>query len=108
VAEAIDPAHDRAQLVPHRQPTQLDPWLTRATTSMVETVRGLAKGLYEDYDAALDIGRRWADRLMHPLAFHAWTSNVPCALPSSPKAPMSQLFAGEFKPLTLFGFNREQ
>jgi transposase len=34
-----------------RQPAQLDPWLTRATTSMLEAMRRFAKGLYEDYAA---------------------------------------------------------
>jgi transposase len=51
VAEAIDLAQAFAQLVRQRQPTQLDPWLTRATTSMLEALRRFAKGLYEDYDA---------------------------------------------------------
>jgi transposase len=51
VAEAIDLAQDFAQLVRQRQPTQLDPWLKRATTSMLEALRRFAKGLYEDYDA---------------------------------------------------------
>jgi transposase len=38
-------------LVRHRQPTQLDPWLQRATTCALQAVRRFAKGLYEDYDA---------------------------------------------------------
>ena len=34
-----------------RQPTQLDPWLTRATTSAVDAMRRFAMGLAEDYAA---------------------------------------------------------
>jgi transposase len=51
VAEAIDLAQDFATLVRQRQPTQLDPWLQRATTSAVDAVRRFATGLYEDYEA---------------------------------------------------------
>jgi transposase len=51
VAEAIDLAQDFATLVRPRQPTQLDPWLTRATTSTLEALRRFATGLYEDYEA---------------------------------------------------------
>ncbi len=51
VAEAIDLAQDFATLVRQRQPTQLDPWLKRATTSTLEALRRFATGLYEDYDA---------------------------------------------------------
>jgi transposase len=51
VAEAIDLAQDLATLVRQRQPTQLDPWLKRATTSAVDAVRRFATGLYEDYEA---------------------------------------------------------
>jgi transposase len=51
VAEAIDLAQDFATLVRQRQPTQLDPWLKRATTSAVDAVRRFATGLYEDYQA---------------------------------------------------------
>ncbi len=51
VAEAIDLAQDFATLVRQRQPTQLDPWLTRATTSTLEALRRFATGLYEDYEA---------------------------------------------------------
>jgi transposase len=51
VAEAMDLAQDFATLVRQRQPTQLDPWLTRATTSAVEAVRRFATGLAEDYAA---------------------------------------------------------
>ena len=51
VAEAIDLAQDFATLVRQRQPTQLDPWLTRATTSAVDAVRRFATGLAEDYAA---------------------------------------------------------
>jgi transposase len=51
VGEAIDLAQDFATLVRQRQPTQLDPWLTRATTSTLEALRRFATGLYEDYEA---------------------------------------------------------
>ncbi len=51
VAEAIDLAQDFTTLVRQRQPTQLDPWLTRATTSTLEALRRFATGLYEDYEA---------------------------------------------------------
>ena len=44
-------AQDFATLVRQRQPTQLDPWLKRATTSTLEALQRFAKGLYEDYDA---------------------------------------------------------
>ena len=50
-AEAIDLAQDFATLLRQRQPTQLDPWLKRATTSAVDAVRRFATGLYEDYQA---------------------------------------------------------
>jgi transposase len=51
VAEAIDLAQDFTQLVRQRQPAQLDPWLKRATTSMLEAMRRFATGLSEDYAA---------------------------------------------------------
>jgi transposase len=51
VAEAIDLAQDFATLVRQRQSTQLDPWLTRATTSTLEALRRCATGLYEDDEA---------------------------------------------------------
>jgi transposase len=51
VAEAIDLAQDFVALVRQRQPTQLDPWLTRATSSTLEALRRFATGLYEDYAA---------------------------------------------------------
>jgi len=51
VAEAMDLAQDFATLVRQRQPTQLDPWLKRATTSAVDAVRRFATGLYEDDEA---------------------------------------------------------
>jgi transposase len=51
VAEAIDLAQDFATLVRQRQPTQLDPWLKRATTSAVDAMRRFATGVYEDYEA---------------------------------------------------------
>ena len=51
VAEAVDLAQDFATLVRQRQPTQLDPWLQRATTSTLEALQRFAKGLHEDYEA---------------------------------------------------------
>ena len=51
VAEAIDLAQDFLSLVRQRQPTQLDPWLQRATASTLEALRRFATGLYEDYAA---------------------------------------------------------
>ena len=51
VDEAIALAQDFATLVRPRQPTQLDPWLKRATTSTLEALRRFATGLYEDYEA---------------------------------------------------------
>jgi transposase len=51
VAEAIDLAQDFATLVRQRQPTQLDPWLQRATTSTLEALQRFAAGLSEDYAA---------------------------------------------------------
>ena len=51
VAEAIDLAQDFAALVRQRQPERLDPWRKRATTSALQAVQRLAKGLYQDDDA---------------------------------------------------------
>jgi transposase len=51
VAEAIDLAQDFAQLVRQRQPERLDPWLARATASVLQALQRFARGLYEDYDA---------------------------------------------------------
>ena len=51
VAEAIALAQDFVALVRQRQPTQLDPWLTRATSSTLEALRRFATGLHEDYEA---------------------------------------------------------
>jgi transposase len=51
VAEAIDLAQDFATLVRQRQPVQLDPWLTRATTSALEAMQRFARGLRDDYEA---------------------------------------------------------
>ena len=51
VAKAIDLAQDFVPLVRQRQPTHLDRWLTRATTSPIEALRRFATGLYEDYEA---------------------------------------------------------
>ena len=50
-AEAIDLAQDFATLVRQRQPTPLNPWLSRATTSTLEALRRFATGLQEDYEA---------------------------------------------------------
>jgi transposase len=51
VAEAIDLAQDFAQLVRQRQPAQLDPWLQRASNSMLDALRRFAQGLRDDYAA---------------------------------------------------------
>jgi transposase len=51
VGEAITLAQDFAQLVRQRQPEALDPWLQRATTSPLETLRRFATGLRDDYAA---------------------------------------------------------
>jgi transposase len=51
VAEAIDLAQDFAPLVRQRQPTQLDPWLQRATTRILEALQRFAAGLRDDYEA---------------------------------------------------------
>jgi transposase len=51
VAEAIDLAQDFATLVRQRQPERLDPWLTRATTSVLEAMQRFAHGLRDDYEA---------------------------------------------------------
>jgi transposase len=51
VAAAIDLAQDLATLVRQRQPTQLDPWLTRATARTLEALRRFATGLSEDDEA---------------------------------------------------------
>ena len=51
VAEAIDLAQDFARLVRQRQPTQLDPWLQRATASTLEAMQRFASGLRDDYAA---------------------------------------------------------
>jgi transposase len=51
VAEAIDLAQDFARLVRQRQPTQLDPWLQRATASTLEAMQRFASGLRDDYEA---------------------------------------------------------
>jgi transposase len=42
VTEAIDRTQDFAQLVRQRQPEALDPWLQRATTSMLEALQRFA------------------------------------------------------------------
>jgi transposase len=51
LAEAVALAQDFASLVRQRQPTQLDPWLTRAATSALSPFRRFAKGVREDYAA---------------------------------------------------------
>jgi transposase len=51
LAEAVVLAQDFAALVRRRQPTQLDPWLTRAATSALAPFRRFAKGLRADYAA---------------------------------------------------------
>ena len=51
IAETIDLAQDFTRLVRQRQPERLDPWLQRATTSVVEALQRFATGLYEDYEA---------------------------------------------------------
>jgi transposase len=51
VAEAVDLARDFATLVRQRQPTQLDPWLQRATSSTLEALQRFARGLRDDYEA---------------------------------------------------------
>jgi transposase len=55
LAEAVALAQDFAALVRQRQPTQLDPWLTRAATSALAPFRRLAKGVRAD-DAAVKAG----------------------------------------------------
>jgi transposase len=68
LAEAMALAQDFASLVRQRQPTQLDPWLTRAATSALAPFRRLATGLRED-DAAVQAGvtRPWSQG---PIAGH--------------------------------------
>jgi transposase len=51
LAEAVALAQDFASLVRQRQPTQLDSWLARASTSALAPFRRFAKGLREDYAA---------------------------------------------------------
>jgi len=50
-AEAIRLAQDFAQLVRNRQPEQLDPWLERAASSMLEAFQRFAKRLRDDDDS---------------------------------------------------------
>jgi transposase len=52
LAEAVALAQDFAGVVRQRQPTQLDPWLTRAATSTLPSFRRFARGLRADYEAA--------------------------------------------------------
>jgi transposase len=51
LAEAVALAQDFASLIRQRQPTQLDPWLSRAATSALPPFRRFAKGLRADYGA---------------------------------------------------------
>jgi transposase len=51
MAEAVALAQDFAALVRQRQPTRLEPWLTRAATSALAPFRRFAKGLRADYAA---------------------------------------------------------
>jgi transposase len=51
VAAAIDLAQEVTTLVRQRQPTHLDSWLERATTSTLEALQRFASGLLEDYEA---------------------------------------------------------
>jgi transposase len=51
LAEAVALAQDFASLVRQRQPTQLEPWLRRTTTSTLPPFRRFAKGLRADYAA---------------------------------------------------------
>jgi transposase len=60
-AEAIARAQACALLVRQRQPTQLDPWLQRATTSTLEALQRFAHGLRDDSDAVkAGITRPWS------------------------------------------------
>lgn len=51
LAEAIELTETFADLVRHRRPEQLDPWLTRAAKSSLGPFRNFAKRLWVDYDA---------------------------------------------------------
>jgi len=51
LTEAIELALQFAQLVRHRQPDQLDPWLEKASKSQLSPFNRFAKRLREDYDA---------------------------------------------------------
>jgi transposase len=51
LAEAMELAQDFAQLVRHRQPDNLEPWLERAASSLSEAFQRFAKRLREDYDS---------------------------------------------------------
>jgi transposase len=61
LAEAVALAQDFAALVRQRQPTRIEPWLTRAATSALAPFRRFAKGRREDY-AAVQAGvtRLWS------------------------------------------------
>lgn len=48
---AIQLAQQFADLVRHRQPEQLDPWLERASSSSIKQFQNFAKSLQEDYEA---------------------------------------------------------
>ena len=51
LAEAITLARDFADIVRTRQPTRLDDWLVRATSSAVSALQRFAHGLRDDYAA---------------------------------------------------------
>jgi transposase len=51
LAEAVALAQDFAGLVRRRQPTQLEPWLARATQSTLAPFRRFARGLRADHAA---------------------------------------------------------
>jgi transposase len=51
LAEAVALVQDFADLIRQRQPTQLEPWLIRAATSVLPPFRRLAKGLQADMAA---------------------------------------------------------
>jgi transposase len=51
LAEAVTLAQDFAGVVRQRQPTRLDPWLTRAAASSLQPFRRFARGLRADYAA---------------------------------------------------------
>jgi transposase len=58
LGEAVALAQDFASLVRQHQPTQLDPWLSRAATSALPPFRRFAKGLRADL-AAVEAAVTW-------------------------------------------------